>query len=777
MQSLTQLHTLYLSYNQISDYSPLKSLEQLKNLFLSNCGISEIPSVIFELASLEELDLSNKSYYKDIKKNNIQLIPKDIGRLKYLRTLNVEDNPIETPPPEIVKKGLAAIQNYWMDIERDDYDYISDEAKMLVIGEGGAGKTSLCQKILNPDYQLQPPSENISTEGIDVLEYYFPMGKKRQFRVNIWDFGGQEIYHSTHQFFLTKRSLYVLVTDNRKDDTDFRYWLNVQELLAGDSPVLIVQNERQGRIKDINKLEIRGRFENVRDFLNTNLKDNSGLPTIIKQIKRETQDLPHIGDQLPKSWIAIRQALEKRTENHISLKEYLQICQEHRIEKKKKALWISGYLHDLGTLLHFQDDPLLKRMLILKNEWGTDAVYKVLDSPIVKKNKGRFSFEDLPEIWKESTYDGKHLELIALMQKFKLCYPIPYQSSYIVPSRLPVESPPYVWETNKNLQLKYKYKFMPKGILTRFIVERHHNIKDQKLVWKTGVVLEKGGTLAEVKEIYDEEEILIKVHGAQRMHLRSVVMEAIDEINRTFTNLKVDKLVPCPCPSCLEVPKPHFYPLKELRNYKEHGVEEIRCAINPLHQVSVLGMISDLYPYPKMESDVDGHPLSSTPNVHVEVKPIINLPTTPTSSAAPNPTTALPPPKPQKWYQQWWFISITAGLGGGLLLAYFLHKYLSFYFIDTWLACGAIIFLISLRNNPKNRLYWAAMGCIGLFSVLNFLPQLDILVHITENMADGSWSKRLFQLGLQDSPLVNVALLVLAGVLFWMYWKDEREIR
>ena len=34
----------------------------------------------------------------------------------------------------------------------------------------------------------------------------------------MWDFGGQEIYHATHQFFLTRRSLYVLVDDTRKDD-------------------------------------------------------------------------------------------------------------------------------------------------------------------------------------------------------------------------------------------------------------------------------------------------------------------------------------------------------------------------------------------------------------------------------------------------------------------------------------------------------------------------------------------------------------------------------
>ncbi|WP_347242416.1 hypothetical protein [Nostoc sp. FACHB-888] len=33
------------------------------------------------------------------------------------------------------------------------------------------------------------------------------MQNGREFRVNIWDFGGQEIYHATHQFFLTRRSL------------------------------------------------------------------------------------------------------------------------------------------------------------------------------------------------------------------------------------------------------------------------------------------------------------------------------------------------------------------------------------------------------------------------------------------------------------------------------------------------------------------------------------------------------------------------------------------
>jgi GTPase SAR1 family protein len=52
------------------------------------------------------------------------------------------------------------------------------------------------------------------------LQFQFPY-KDKTFRVNIWDFGGQEIYHQTHQFFLSKRSLYldeILDSDFYPDD-------------------------------------------------------------------------------------------------------------------------------------------------------------------------------------------------------------------------------------------------------------------------------------------------------------------------------------------------------------------------------------------------------------------------------------------------------------------------------------------------------------------------------------------------------------------------------
>ncbi|WP_353572982.1 hypothetical protein [Candidatus Albibeggiatoa sp. nov. BB20] len=97
-------------------------------------------------------------------------------------------------------------------------------------------------------------------QGIDILKYQFPINENKQFIAHIWDFGGQEIYHSTHQFFLTKRSLYVLVADTRKEDVRFEYWLQIIELLADDSPIIIIKNEKQDRQCKINEPRLKGRF-------------------------------------------------------------------------------------------------------------------------------------------------------------------------------------------------------------------------------------------------------------------------------------------------------------------------------------------------------------------------------------------------------------------------------------------------------------------------------------------------------------------------------------
>jgi internalin A len=188
----------------------------------------------------------------------------------------------------------------------------------------------------------------------------------------VWDFGGQEIYHATHQFFLTRRSLYLLVDDTRKDhksvsDEGFKYWLELIDVFGGHSPVLIFQNEKGGRSKAIDFAGIKRRYDNVKELYAGNLDHRDAADRLRDGIEFFSRNLSHIGEELPARWITLRAEIEVRAAEapHISQQEYFEIYGRHMKFDRSKALHLSRYLHDLGVFLHFQDDPLLARTVIL----------------------------------------------------------------------------------------------------------------------------------------------------------------------------------------------------------------------------------------------------------------------------------------------------------------------------------------------------------------------------------------------------------------------------
>jgi internalin A len=590
---LTNLRELYLSHNQLTSLPiEIVQLTNLRELYLSHNQLKSLPAEIGQLTHMSRLNLSS---------NQLKSLPAEIGQLTNLKGLNLDNNPSLALPLEIRGKECREIINFYSQLEQEtDHIY---EAKLLIVGEGRAGKTTLANKIQSSDYQLQ---EEDSTQGIDVIQWKFPLDNGKEFRVNIWDFGGQAIYHTTHQFFLTKRSLYTLVVDTRKEDTDFYYWLNVVELLSDNSPLLIIKNEKQERQREINERQLRGRFTNLKETLPTNFATQRGLPEILKQIKHHISNLPHVGTELPKTWVKVREALELESRNHISLDEYLNLCEQNGFTRRGDKLQLSGYLHDLGVCLHFQEDELLMKTVILKPTWGTDAVYKVLDNPLVINTQGRFTRDDLKQIWHEDKYATMQPELLRLMMNFKLCYEIPNApKTYIAPQLLTPNQPDYAWDDeSENLLLRYEYEFMPKGILTRFIVEMHAWIELQSCVWKSGVILSKDDARAEVTELYryHKGEIRIRVSGKRQRDLLTTIRHELDKIHNSYNSsddrlnkvqrLKYKTLVPCNCVTCKSGNDPHFYALDIIHKFRD-ARKDIQCQ-NSFDMVKVNGLIDDI---------------------------------------------------------------------------------------------------------------------------------------------------------------------------------------
>jgi Leucine-rich repeat (LRR) protein/GTPase SAR1 family protein/CHAT domain-containing protein len=611
---LVNLQLLDLQYNQLSSLPPeIGQLVNLQSLDLSSNQLSSLPREIGQLVNLQLLDLRRNQLSSlspeivqlvnlrllNLYNNQLSSLPGEIRQLPNLKKLDLRRNPLPIPP-EILGPNktwqnpgdVNEILDFYFRVQDPNETEPFYEAKFLIVGEGGAGKTSLAKKIKNENYNLF--SNEKSTQGIEVIRWQFTQPNGKDFRVNIWDFGGQEIYHQTHQFFLTERSLYALVADTRKENTDFYWWLKVIELLSDNSPVLIIKNEKQDRQCEVNERQLRGEFTNLKEALPTNLATNRGLPEIKQAIQDYISRLPHIGTPLPKLWVRVRSALENYPRDYISFYEYENLCRVNNLTDRKDMLRLSRYLHDLGVCLHFQDDSTLKHYVILKPEWGTTAVYKVLDNENVVKNLGCFHQDNLKDIWKDREYADMRDELLQLMMRFKLCYPIPNRpGNYIAPQLLDINQPDYTWEKSHNLILRYKYEFMPKGMITRFIVETHPWIEQQKLVWRSGVVLYKDQTRAQITEHYNQKEIKIRVTGNRKKELLAVVTHELDKIHKSFERLQYDTLVPCNCKECEESPTPHSYPLENLYKRLKAGRYQIECD-NSFQMVDVRQLIDDV---------------------------------------------------------------------------------------------------------------------------------------------------------------------------------------
>ena len=344
------------------------------------------------------------------------------------------------------------------------------------IGEGRAGKTSLLRRLYRPGSDLPP--EKGTTKGIDIHQHDFHLVDGETFRLNVWDFGGQEIYHATHQFFFTRRSLYVLLDDTSKDyksvtDDGFKYWLEAVETLTDASPVIIFQNEKGGRSKKIDIRGIKGRFPNVLTVLGGDLNRPDAADELQTEIQHQVQRLPHVGEELPAKWVTIRAALQELAMQHSVIEErhYLELYASHVDDDPPGARRLSRYLHDLGVFLHFQDDELLRRIVVLRNEWATDAVFAIVDDEKVKAQRGLFGRTDCGRLWSGPDFAERHPELLRLMEQFELSYRLD-NNTWLAPQLLSPERPTELdgWAQPSDLSLVFRYDFLPKGVVSRLIV-------------------------------------------------------------------------------------------------------------------------------------------------------------------------------------------------------------------------------------------------------------------------------------------------------------------
>ncbi|OQR71714.1 leucine-rich repeat serine/threonine-protein kinase 1-like [Tropilaelaps mercedesae] len=503
---LESLRTLLLGNNRLTQVvisSTAKDDEKLlfpnlSMLDMANNSLTSIPPLIAELQStLSVLNLSGNT--------GIVHLPPELGLLNKLWNLNLRGCSLQEPLRTMIesrKYKTIDIVGYLKSILEDARPYA--RIKLMVVGTHGIGKTSLlevlrgegCGRTKAPDHWAKRMGNkninlknakgvSLSTVGVDVGDWVFEKKPGRGpalFRT--WDFGGQREYYATHQYFLSKRSLYLVVWSMLEGERGVRslhQWLVNIQARAPNSPVIIVATHHdlvQERYPSTYSEDLQ---QMVRDrFLQTVDADKRGLPRVIDSIEvscktkhniRRLAELVYetaydlrctgskerlLEQRIPASYLALEDivhhlAVERRTKGKdpvLKSEEYVKIVGEEMKKRfnmtfrdKSELNQATMFLHESGVLLHYED-ATLRDLYFIDPQWLCDMLAHVVTIREVNPfaRQGIMRVEDLKIVFKASICAPADPEsyILSLLNKFEVALTWDGRN-LLIPSLLPTE--------------------------------------------------------------------------------------------------------------------------------------------------------------------------------------------------------------------------------------------------------------------------------------------------------------------------------------------------
>jgi internalin A len=297
----------------------------------------------------------------------LQSLPESLLNLR-IDDLNLKGNPALDLPESILKRPPKEILRYYFESRAGNGQPLL-ELKLLVVGRGKAGKTTLIKQLAGE----RPDAQESETHSIAIRELMIdcPGG---QVRTRAWDFGGQEILHSTHQFFLTERSLYLLVLEPRTGTAqrDAEYWLKLIETQGNGSPVVVALNWSHNRRWQVDKVKLRRKFPFIVEFVHTDALRGEGIGELGQIIQQTIQDrMSDVWLPFPIHWREIKNEVAGMTGNFLTYDQFTVLCAGYGEDRPDAQADLAGILHALGLALYFGKDPRLHDTRVLNPGWVT----------------------------------------------------------------------------------------------------------------------------------------------------------------------------------------------------------------------------------------------------------------------------------------------------------------------------------------------------------------------------------------------------------------------
>ena len=427
---LTQLQSLYLQKNQLAVLP--ESLGQLKELWtldLQSNQLTELPESPGQLAQLQTLDLVN---------NQLTALPESLGQLPQLQVLDLAGNPLNPDLAAAYQEGgVQAVLAY---LRKAADGVVLREAKLIIVGEGEVGKTCLMDALEGKPWREHDTTHGIEIRSIPVVD----SDSGTKITLNGWDFGGQRVYRPTHQLFFTSPAVYLVAWKPREGSQQGRVkeWIKLVKHREPEAKILVVATHGgpKQRQPDIDRQELWDQFgkDTIVDFFHVDSKpakgpngERRGIEALKEAIARVAAELPEMKRSVPRAWRDARNTLKEAKAAYLSRRKVLDLCRKKHQMDEEDALLFLAVSRRLGHLIHYEHDPVLQDIVVLKPDWLATAVSFVLDDKATRNGHGLVSSSRLNRLWndparkKEERYPEDLQKIfVRLMERFDLSYKV-----------------------------------------------------------------------------------------------------------------------------------------------------------------------------------------------------------------------------------------------------------------------------------------------------------------------------------------------------------------
>lgn len=528
----------------------LFKLKSLKYLSLSKLHLNRFPEEVCLMNKLEGLYLDSTKFpkwpneirlpstihyivldgaYLPVDKNNIKKLPVGIINLKprYVpnqKSICLSDSAFQVSLGGNIINGLNKelvfnediniSYNYLIDLykeESEDEEQVRiKDIKISLLGYGGAGKSSLVQRLCqnDPDNDNIPLESLQTTHGVNV-DYFMNLhnvwdGAKQCYvdvMAHFWDFGGQDKYIGINRLLLTDKAIYIIVLDARTQIVP-DIWLEMINSYASNSKVIMVINKLDENTRvNIDFEYYCKKYPQIYNCLfkiscKFHGKGYNKIREIAEAIKRIVNEkIDYMMPLVKKEWINVNSDIdnEYRIKNKeiLSQKDYINICINNRVDSEEEQYKLLDVLNNSGKYIAIEDEWYL----ILNPNWLGDSLYLFYQKIDNAKPIMDYKKEYLPLLNKIERYAGYERIITDFLESRSVCLVFLEKinnkniKKIFIPMFLKDKKISiYIPSDDPNFQFIWKSSYMPEYEFHRLLIQEFFDIIDNNYyVWQFGI--------------------------------------------------------------------------------------------------------------------------------------------------------------------------------------------------------------------------------------------------------------------------------------------------